>query len=102
MDVYCADDEKWSDFGPIRPAAAELRQFAARAVRLIEWAIMANFREGVWGGRETELLAPSLQIWCLLCARFVTAEGEGKENMLAARPRGNEGPLSGNHRTIKC
>ena len=109
MDVYCADDEKWSDFEAIRPAA-ELRQFAARALRLIERAIMANFREGVWvatarrprGGRETGLLAPSLQIWCLLCARFVTAEGEGKENMLAARPRGNEGPLSGNHRTIKC
>ena len=47
LDVYCADDEKWSDFGPIRPAA-ELRQFAARALRLIERAIMANFREGVW------------------------------------------------------
>ena len=79
----------------------ELRQFAARALRLIERAIMANFREGVWVATDA-LLAPSLQIWCLLCARFVTAEGEGKENMLAARPRGNEGPLSGNHRTIKC
>ena len=60
----------------------ELRQFAARALRLIERAIMANFREGVWVATDA-LLAPSLQIWCLLCARFVTAEGEGKENMLA-------------------
>ena len=53
MDVYCADDEKWSDFEPIRPAA-ELRQFAARALRLIERAIMANFREGVWVATEAE------------------------------------------------
>ena len=94
LDVYCADEEKWSGFAPIRPAA-ELRQFAARALRLIERAIMANFREGVWVAKKAEKgrdrAARSLSSNLVFAVREIcdcrntagtAAEGEG-ENMLA-------------------
>ena len=55
-------------FEPIRPAAAELRQFAARAPCLIERAIMANFSEGVWVGERQGCSHPLFKFG-VCCAR---------------------------------